>query len=352
MSTAEVLNDPTLAFDPESRFDATIAALPPHAQDRFDLFNLQYAQVAAQRQTHETLMRAETERRNDIERQIASIKGNTPADVQRRDILRGRLETANQKLASLKARAVVSGKAPSIEQIEEWIRSAKWNRVTESNNDRTRPGARNLVGFTPPLFADARVAVSPKKNQTDKAALDDAVATLAELRHERKQISRAAVSIDEAETKMLADIHAMAAKGAPDFSGVTKRIRTTATGPARQGNIRWPGESFDGGPWNAQDAIAFAVWANLDNIIERARHDLRNQMQGRLALSAQDRADRAADLDKQIEHAERVVEAWAERCDLEGVDYVRNWQSSVPAKLGITVGEVADDERDEAIDFG
>lgn len=343
-----VINDPTLAYDSDARLAATIDALPLGAQERLETYRVQMANVGAQRYANEALLRVETERRDGIKNQIASIEGNDAASNKSREVLYGRLDKANAKLASLKAKTKVASKAPNVEEIEEKLRDVKlWSRVTESNSDRTRPGARTLVVFSPPRFVDARPDVSRKKNQSEKEALDESVAKLAALRSERTQVGKAALSLTEAEAKLESDIRTMAAKGAPDLEGVTRMTR------GKQGNIKWPGEPFFGGPWDAEKAIAFQLWCDVDSVIERCKTELRNRYQGKFALPSSDRATRGADLDKQIAHQERVVEARAERCDSVGVEYSRCWVSSVFAKLGIDIAEQAESiERDDVEDFG
>ena len=81
--------------------------------------------------------------------------------------------------------------------------------------------------------------------------------------------------------------------------------------------------------------MALTAWLLKDQLIAKAKSELRKNYDPDKAISIADRRAAIERLDAEILHQMRVVEAWCERCEAANIVVYRNTRTSPEAVLGI-----------------
>lgn len=200
------------------------------------------------------------------------------------------LEEARAELAEIKERKaeligtkVVCTWRPLVEDVESWINKQNLN-------------GKKLQDFTPEVpEGDVYASLLDVRQQVDS------------LKQERKAVKNAGLPFEQALAQVERDVDQLARKGAPDFSP-TLRLKTEISGRQLQGHTVFPTEYIQAGAQRVTDGAALICWLFKDNIIERAKVDLRKRMTSP-GLTTEERRTRLREIDAEILELERVEEA-------------------------------------------
>jgi hypothetical protein len=179
------------------------------------------------------------------------------------------------------------------------------------------------------LVAVERPSLPLAKNERPADALPRFREAALELRAERRAIEKAPLTLTEAERAAHAEIDRVADRGLP------KTLRLF-----QGGEIGWPRYDLPVSHHKVPDGLAFVAFVFRDEVKRKVSALLKvNESAFPDAMSAEEKAERLAELSEEIDVAERLEAACVEQVVAEGGKAYHRPDASVLAVLSLRVGE-------------
>lgn len=194
-------------------------------------------------------------------------------------------------------------------------------------------------------FVDARVSVKVGKSDSLPEKIAASRNVIAKLTSKRGAIRNALLPKDVALKRAIGDIEKEAAKGAPDFTGNARLIRTSLNLKPRQGRTQYSTFFIDTGTQeieleNTPHTMKFLM---KDALIAAATEAISKLYEGNpLVVAESERTARIAEVDALILAESRVEEALIEIAEERGLKVLRRPNAPPLAVLGVAL--VKDEE--------
>lgn len=277
----------------------------------------------------------------------------------RRNELRPDLQSLQTELDGLRRVNLYTGTPVASAERLEGVRTAllRLRREAERLDDLVEQRGsehqrrRALVEHISRVFADVSASeiqmyegAAPrlKRPETAGQAVERTRSEMQALDAERAQVAAAPIPSAAAKLKAKADVVRLIARGKPDVSGLVSG-RSDAVGWVTLNAVSYPTPQGVFGLGEVEvpmlDGGALLAWLAPEALLERLYAEIDSASDDTNALTAEQRNERLADLDRRRLDLERQEEHWLDKAEHDGLVIERRSDASPLAVLGVTIAD-------------